>query len=317
MADVIALNINKIGSSNGTKNDVVPMQQIIMETAEIEIPSTTVANSGVGEGGNGGGGGGGVKDVYCADENNLFVCNGSNGSGENNVNKSEAQNLNNAPQTILNNNNNNNSNNNNNNNNINNNVNGKFKNKRRRRKSKQKLNKTKPYKKTAWKFQVPRQQQNQQNQQHEKNGLSTLVPYNTNKFLMEEHMPELPSAGLSPNGRTRESSFSVDDSEDNGYFNALPEDEEEFLTKEFSSVYEDARSERLDGMSKTQLIREYLQMEANYDKLSKNLGDRKSNDDNAKEIQLARNFERENNIQTLEERVKELTEENLGELRVN
>ncbi|CAD6992808.1 unnamed protein product [Ceratitis capitata] len=58
----------------------------------------------------------------------------------------------------------------------------------------------------------------------------SLVPYNTNKFLMEEHLAEVPSALLTPSGRTRDSSFSVD-SEDN-YFFSLPEDEEEFLTKE-------------------------------------------------------------------------------------
>ncbi|KAJ6638804.1 Protein HEXIM1 [Pseudolycoriella hygida] len=134
---------------------------------------------------------------------------------------------------------------------------------------------------------------------------SNLVPYNTNKFLMEEHMPIL--GRVSPSGRTRNSSFSVD-SED--YFNALPEDEEAFLTKEFSSVYETVQSERLDGMSKNQLIREYLQLEANYDKLSKTLGARVSLDVDAK----AKDFESRNVISHLEERVKQLTDENL-ELR--
>lgn len=69
-----------------------------------------------------------------------------------------------------------------------------------------------------------------------------LVPYNTNRFLMEDHMPQV----LTPS-----------------------EDEEEFLTKEFSSVYEDARSERLEGLSKTQLIQEYLQLEANYEQVTR------------------------------------------------
>ncbi|XP_055590527.1 uncharacterized protein LOC129742622 [Uranotaenia lowii] len=69
-----------------------------------------------------------------------------------------------------------------------------------------------------------------------------LVPYNTNRFLMEDHMPHV----LTPS-----------------------EDEEEFLTKEFSSVYEDARSERLEGLSKTQLIQEYLQLEANFEQVTR------------------------------------------------
>lgn len=167
--------------------------------------------------------------------------------------------------------------------------------KRRRRKSnrsKQKSNNT-PYKKSNWKFQMPRARG-----EDERSG---LVPYNTNKFLMEEHMPEAILCRVSPSGRTRNSSFSVD-SED--YFNALPEDEEAFLTKEFSSVYETARAERLDGMSKNQLIKEYLQLEANYDKLSKTLGARVSSE--------AKDFESKNVICRLEERVKQLTEENLG-----
>lgn len=176
--------------------------------------------------------------------------------------------------------------------------------KRRRRKSnrsKQKTTNNKPYKKSNWKFQMPRTRL----YGGDEPGLSSLVPYNTNKFLMEEHMPEAILGRVSPSGRTRNSSFSVD-SED--YFNALPEDEEAFLTKEFSSVYETARAERLDGMSKNQLIKEYLQLEANYDKLSKTLGARVSLDVDAK----AKDFESKNVICRLEERVKQLTEENLG-----
>lgn len=171
-----------------------------------------------------------------------------------------------------------------------------LKGKRRRRKSKQKTN-TKPYKKSNWKFQLPRSRNNGTG------GMSTLVPYNTNKFLMEEHMPE--TGRLTPSGRNRDSSFSVD-SDENLY------NEEEFLSKEFSSVYEDARSERLEGMSKQQLIQEYLQLEASYDKLSNNLGARKTDYDNAKEVQRAKHFESQDVIMKLEERVKELTSENQG-----
>lgn len=61
-------------------------------------------------------------------------------------------------------------------------------------------------------------------------------------------------------------------------------------------------------MSKNQLIKEYLQLEANYDKLSKTLGARVNSDVDAK----AKDFESKNVICRLEERVKQLTEENLG-----
>lgn len=314
MADQMTLKFCENLLSSGTQNDVVSMQQTIMETAEIPFECAGSGGSSISSSG------GGFADALCMDENVVFMCaaqanshgdgSGSSGSGGDGdsvcaaVGDGVTATAANSNATIggagthL----------------------AKNKGKRRRRKSKQKTNNVKPFKKSNWKFQIaprPPQQASAQRQirvdggSGVSGGLSTLVPYNTNKFLMEEHMPELPANGV----RTRESSFSIDDSEENNYFNALPEDEEEFLTKEFSSVYEDARSERLDGMSKSQLIREYLQMEANYDKLSQNLGDRKCDDDNAKEQQQARNYERENIICRLEDRVKELAAENLGKFK--
>lgn len=163
-----------------------------------------------------------------------------------------------------------------------------IKRKRRRRKSNRSKNYY-AYAKSAWKFQMPRPQKNQP-----KSDMITLVPYNTNKFLMEDHMP----GEFSPRRRTRESSFSVD-SEEN-YFYALPEDEEEFLTKEFSSVYEDARVERLEGMTKQQLIQEYLQLQANFDQLSRRHAAR------------AAPHEDEHKMRTLEEKVNQLTNENIS-----
>lgn len=103
---------------------------------------------------------------------------------------------------------------------------------------------SRPYTKSQWKFQshvrigaAVNKRRAQSLSDH-----PPLVPYNTNRFLMEDHMPQV----LTPS-----------------------EDEEEFLTKEFSSVYEDARSERLEGLSKTQLIQEYLQLEANFEQVTR------------------------------------------------
>ncbi|EFN83991.1 Protein HEXIM1 [Harpegnathos saltator] len=107
------------------------------------------------------------------------------------------------------------------------------------------------------------------------------APYNTTQFLMADHsdLPDLEqklseAASLEvhamfqkPPARTRDSSFSVDSDED--YFYSSPEDEEEFLTKEFSTAYEDLHAERLNNLTKTQLIQEYLQLEAKVDGLSK------------------------------------------------
>lgn len=136
--------------------------------------------------------------------------------------------------------------------------------KRRRGKSKRKL--MKPFSKIPWK-----NDQSKRNNRFRKIVLAkTHAPFNNNQFLMEIHKPEPENSFhilRTPSARTRDSSFSVD-SEEN-YFFSLPEDEEEYLTKEFSSVYEDAQSERLSNMSKDDLIQEYLLLEAKYDNLVK------------------------------------------------
>ncbi|XP_055375230.1 protein HEXIM1 [Condylostylus longicornis] len=182
------------------------------------------------------------------------------------------------------------------------------KNKRKRRRGKQKTN-SKPFKKENWKFQMPQRYRSNSNPTNLANMTNVLrkqiqrqrsiVPYNTNKFLMEEHLAEVPNALLTPNGRTRDSSFSVD-SEDN-YFFSLPEDEEDFLTKEFSNVYERARVERLENMNKQQLIEECLQME-----------DRCSQIDSKQHEKYCAEFM--SKIKFLEEKIQRLNREN-NELR--
>lgn len=136
--------------------------------------------------------------------------------------------------------------------------------KRRRGKSKRKI--MKPFTKIPWK-----NDKTKRNNRFRKIVLAkTHAPFNNNQFLMEIHKPEPENSFhilRTPSARTRDSSFSVD-SEEN-YFYSLPEDEEEYLTKEFSSVYEDAQSERLSSMSKDDLIQEYLLLEAKYENLVK------------------------------------------------
>lgn len=145
---------------------------------------------------------------------------------------------------------------------------GNFKKKRRRGKTKRKI--MKPFTKVSWQERRKNDQSKRINRFRKIVLAKTQAPFNNNQFLMEIHKPE-PENNFhnlrTPSARTRDSSFSVD-SEDN-YFYSLPEDEEEYLTKEFSSVYEDAQSERLSNMSKNELIEEYLLLEAKYDNLVK------------------------------------------------
>ncbi|XP_064550678.1 protein HEXIM1 [Drosophila montana] len=115
---------------------------------------------------------------------------------------------------------------------------------------------------------------------------SLLVPYNTNRFLMEEHMSELPK----------------DDFDDN-CFGSQTEDQELFLSKEFSNVYERARVERLETMNKQELIQECLQIE---DRYSKDQGRQRQQSLNAQNI--SKEFGAK--IRALEEKIRDLSREN-------
>lgn len=157
---------------------------------------------------------------------------------------------------------------------------------------------SRPYTKSQWKFQnhvrigaaVASKRRAESLSDH-----PPLVPYNTNRFLMEDHMPQV----LTPS-----------------------EDEEEFLTKEFSSVYEDARSERLEGLSKTQLIQEYLQLEANFEQVTRRFaakpaaggGAASAREENESSVNAIEVGGGGGGGRRLEDRIRELTAENL-ELR--
>ncbi|KOC64711.1 Protein HEXIM1 [Habropoda laboriosa] len=155
--------------------------------------------------------------------------------------------------------------------------------KRKTRRGKPKHRKLKPYSKQQLSYQ--QQLRYRSRGRLAKTGRQPPAPYNTTQFLMDDHsdLPDLdqklseaassevPTTFQKPSApsRTRDSSFSVDSDED--YFYSSPEDEEEFLTKEFSTAYEDLHAERLSTLSKTELIQEYLQLEAKVDLLTKRL----------------------------------------------
>lgn len=98
-----------------------------------------------------------------------------------------------------------------------------------------------------------------------------VAPYNTTQFLIEDHgdlhnidaqLNKAPDSHR--HARTRDSSFSIDS--DDAYFYSSPEDEEEFLTKEFSNEYDDLHVERLNSLSKAEIIHDYLMLETKYEK---------------------------------------------------
>ncbi|KAK9509488.1 hypothetical protein O3M35_006796 [Rhynocoris fuscipes] len=106
-----------------------------------------------------------------------------------------------------------------------------------------------------------------------------VAPYNSNQFLIEDHNDlqdfdvKLMAAKVNKPGRVRDSSFTSADSDDD-FFYSSPEDEEEFLTKEFSNAYQDLHVESLTSMSKAELIQQVLHLEEKVDLLQKRLGDK-------------------------------------------
>lgn len=158
--------------------------------------------------------------------------------------------------------------------------------KRKTRRGKPKYRKLKPYAKQQH-HTYPQRTRCRSINRLIKKSTQPPAPYNTTQFLIADHndLPdlkeklaaevtaksELPRAFQKPLAppRTRDSSFSVDSDED--YFYSSPEDEKEFLTKEFSSAYDDLQAERLSALSKYELIQEYIELEAKLEVVSKRL----------------------------------------------
>lgn len=164
-----------------------------------------------------------------------------------------------------------------------------YRKRRKTRRGKSKRRKLKPYSKLSW--QEGSEQEDNQTKLANKVRAQMfahgqpVAPYNTTQFLMEDHndLQDLDvqlkavtnSDRLRTNAsvfqrpsRVRDSSLSVDSEED--YYSS-PEDEEEFLTKEFSNAYEDLHAERLHQLTKSQLIQEYIQLEEKVDMLEERL----------------------------------------------
>lgn len=197
-----------------------------------------------------------------------------------------------------------------------------YRKRRRTRRGKSKRRKLKPYNKLSW--QEGSEQSKLANKVRSRmftHG-QPVAPYNTTQFLMEDHNDlqdldvQLKAVTDSDSLRTdasvfqrpsrvRDSSLSVDSEED--YYSS-PEDEEEFLTKEFSNAYEDLHAERLHQLTKSQLIQEYIQLEEKVDMLEERL----------KKSQAVEITEREqtNDITDLEKREMQIDEETSRKMQV-
>ena len=157
-------------------------------------------------------------------------------------------------------------------------VNGKRKRHRRKAKGGRHHRKWKPYNKLTWeerKVADDREEKRACMKREERFASGQpMAPYNTTQFLMEQHE----SSGAiieshAPRHRSsrgdRDGSWSLDSGSDD--CDSSVDDEETFMEREFTEAYESEHAERLQRMTKDELVREYLELEAKNEKLEKNL----------------------------------------------
>ena len=161
-----------------------------------------------------------------------------------------------------------------------------------------------------------------------------LAPYNTTQFLMDQHPPGGDSEGgvqgnQNPQGGDQGSNSALDSYGSCSESYDSPNDEDIFLEKDFSEAYETFHAERLQDMSKEELIKELLDLEAKVDMLERrtNKGgqgsppkpninnndtssvDAKSNDSSPNKMQVT-NSDHGEGQNTMERLVRRLREEN-------
>uniref|UniRef100_A0A1E1XR56 Putative negative regulation of cyclin-dependent protein kinase n=1 Tax=Amblyomma sculptum TaxID=1581419 RepID=A0A1E1XR56_AMBSC len=143
--------------------------------------------------------------------------------------------------------------------------------KKKNRRGKSKKRKWKPYYKLSWEERRELEEResrraNRLRQRMFAHG-QPVAPYNTTQFLMEDHCVQEPDYE-SMNGHHRHRENSLNDSVDSSdEFYSSPEDEEDFLQKQFSEAYDDVHAERLNAMSKAELVQEYLLLEERVEEL--------------------------------------------------
>jgi protein HEXIM1/2 len=137
----------------------------------------------------------------------------------------------------------------------------------------------KPYHKLNWdeRRELEERETIRANQKREKRFASgqPMAPYNTTQFLMDQHPSDqpvfAPPTGGPVNRTVDGGSGGSPDSSDVEYYDS-PEDEDIqdiFLAKEFSEAYDNEHAERLQSMSKEELVREYLDIEGKLEEAEK------------------------------------------------
>lgn len=162
------------------------------------------------------------------------------------------------------------------------NSNDRKKRRRRRLKGGKHHRKWKPYNKLSWNERkvLDEKESKKATQKREEafaNG-HPVAPYNTTQFLMEDHIKH---ESISPKLNVEEAQLNRhnsrestggsrsggSDSSDEYY--SSPDDEKDFLEKEFAETYDNIHAEQLMNMSKEELVKRYLELEAKLTNLQK------------------------------------------------
>nr|XP_022296024.1 protein HEXIM-like [Crassostrea virginica] len=146
---------------------------------------------------------------------------------------------------------------------------------RRRLKGGKHHRKWKPYEKLSWNERRELEERETQRATQKREEAFAhghpVAPYNTTQFLMDDHGKADPNIGdgLLNRNNSRESTDGSGSTSDSS--EEMNSEEEEFLEKEFAETYDNMHAERLQKMSKDELIKDYIEMETKLDRLQKRL----------------------------------------------
>ncbi|OWF48675.1 protein HEXIM-like [Mizuhopecten yessoensis] len=195
---------------------------------------------------------------------------------------------------------------------------------RRRMKGGKHHRKWKPYDKLSWneRRELEERETVRANQKREEAFAHghPVAPYNTTQFLMEDHIKneslnspyvqedEEEHLSRHDSRESRSGSRSSDYSDETT--STSSEDEDHFMEKEFSETYDNIHAERLQMMSKDELIKDYVEMEAKLERLEKRYKNKRqkresknnssaslsSEGEESVDLEAARKFEDENKL---------------------
>ncbi|XP_072502081.1 protein HEXIM2 isoform X5 [Notamacropus eugenii] len=140
--------------------------------------------------------------------------------------------------------------------------------KHRRRSSKRKRHGWKPYLELSWAEKQQRDEQQSQRASRVREEMfakgQAVAPYNTTQFLMDDHDLEEPDLGNPQRVPHQGPGWEDEDEEEDegtGDIDGRGKAQGEFLQRDFSEAYEHYHVESLQGRSKEELVRDYLELE--------------------------------------------------------